>query len=116
MKLTVELDADSAAPGEAISGRVRVEDGGSARQLLVELVYREMVSDYTGATVRVSVPPLHEGDLETGSAFAFSLQVPPDALPNQSSPHGFVTWTVTARCDRFGADVRDAAAVEVTAA
>jgi hypothetical protein len=109
MKLALELDATVVSPGASVSGRVRVEEGGSCRRLIVELVYEETTTGAyrkaRGSTIRVSPPPIHEGDMTTGAVLPFSVQLPEDALPNQSSSHGHVTWTVCARCDRRGSDV-----------
>ena len=102
--LKLELDRESAGPGDSVTGQVRVEKGGSCRRLVAELVYAERTADYSGATVRVPAAPLHEGDLADGLEFPFSLRLPADALPNQSSPHGAVQWVVHAWVDRFGFD------------
>lgn len=114
--LEVELTPARYRPGDPVRGDVVVLAGGRARELRAALVYREHSPDYTHAAVEVPGPVLHEGDLETGQRFAFSIVLPADALPTQRLAHGQVCWEVAAECDRPGFDVSASALLDDAAA
>ena len=105
--LNFRIDLDqrtSAQPGEEVTGRVVIEEGGPVRALLIELFYAEECRDYKGATVRLPRQEIARGDLTTGQEIPFSFELPVDALPNQASPHASVAWKLTATADRPGFD------------
>jgi hypothetical protein len=116
VKLGVELSESTFAPGATVRGGVRVLEGGRARQLTVALRLRERSPGYQHIAREVPGPVLHEGDLEDGQWFDFTLALPPDALPPQQLHHGEVVWEVAAKCDRPGPDVWATARLGETAA
>jgi hypothetical protein len=104
VRLSVELDRDRFAPGDAVEGSVRVLDGGRSRRLSVALLYRERSEDYGEIAREVPGPELHRGDLESGQTFRFAVRLPEDALPATSSPHGRLWWEVDVKSDELGPD------------
>lgn len=104
MRLSLTLDRDELAPGDAVEGTVRVDEGGRSRRLSVALLYRERTHDYREVAREVPGPELHRGDLETGASFRFALRLPEDALPGIASPHGRLWWEVDVKSDELGPD------------
>lgn len=115
MKLAIALDRPGPqAPGTAITGRVEVHEGGSARALAVTLVRTERSPDYAADRV-VARQVLAAGELAPASSHPFSLTVPDGAPPAVRSTHGALGWEVQAHADRRGRDVHEARPVDVGA-
>lgn len=118
MKLQLDLDIHSqlVGPGATVTGSVLVLEGGAARSLTASLEFHED-SNSGGNRVAnsISTEPLHEGELEAGMQFPFTLALPVDALPNYRSENGELYWEVHARSDELGLDthVRKRVIVEV---
>ena len=102
-------------PGEQITGTVTVVEGGDSRSLEVFLNCQDNTSDYSGTSFSEGTGHLHEGDLETGQGFEFTLQVPADAVPSFRTPHGVVYWEVDAKSDEFGRDTHDKRQIDIRA-
>lgn len=103
-KLAIELDKASYGPGDPVSGSVNIVEGGRSRSLSVQLVYREKTADVEDAELELPATLIHRGDLETGGAYAFTVELPDDAPPAYASGHGEMYWSVVARSDEFGPD------------
>ena len=104
MRLRFDVDGEPLAPGAAVSGRVVVEDGGSARSLSVRLAFVERTGSFEKVAREAGTLVVAEGDLADGAVLAFSLRLPDDALPNIATEHGRVGWELRARADRAGPD------------
>ena len=104
MRVRVDIDGEPLAPGAAVSGRVVVEEGGSARSLSVRLAFVERTESFEKVARDAATLVVAEGDLADGVAVAFSLALPDDALPNIATPYGRIGWEVRARVDRAGPD------------
>jgi hypothetical protein len=100
----VDVDGEPLAPGVVVSGRVVVEEGGSARSLSVRLAFVERTESFEKVARDAGTLVVAEGDLADGAALAFSLALPGDALPNITTAHGRLGWEVRARVDRAGPD------------
>jgi hypothetical protein len=112
-RFELQLDRARCAPGETITGTIRVLDGGSSRSLEVLLEYHERTEDYATVATGVSTGPLHAGDLATGTWFGFELALPPDALPNHRSEHGELYWELHVKSDEPGRDTHERRRIEV---
>ena len=104
MRLRVEVDSEPLAPGATVSGRVVVEEGGTARSLSVRLAFVERTADFEKVARDAGTQVIAEGDLADGAAVPFQLQLPRDALPHVGSAHARIGWEVRARVDRAGPD------------
>jgi hypothetical protein len=103
--VAIRTERTSYAPADQISGTVEVLEPVHARQLTLALEYRDWTADYRAATRVLALDaPLHTGDLEQGANFPFTVQLPADALPNQTGTFGRTGWGLHARIDRFGLD------------
>ncbi len=112
-KLDIQLDRQGYAPGDRVSGTVSVVEGGRSRSLDVHVEYREKTSDYIDAQLKSSPALVHQGDLETGSSHAFTVELPSEAPPAFISQHGVMGWVVVARSDEFGPDTVEAKQIDV---
>ena len=113
-RLQLELDRDRYTPGETITGRVLVLEGGDSQSLEVLLEYNETAEDdYSAVATSFSSGPLHTGGLATGMSFNFELALPPDALPNYQSRHGELYWQVDAKSAEAGRDTHELRRIEV---
>jgi len=112
-RLELRVDRERYAPGDTVTGTVAVLEGGRSRALEVLLQYNERTEDYAAVAVSVSSGPLQAGDLATGSAFAFRLALPPDALPNHRSDHGELYWELDAKSEERGADTHERRRIDV---
>lgn len=112
-QLQLQLDRERYGPGETVSGKVSVLEGGGSRSLEAALEYKEETADYLEVAIRIPSGLLHEGDLTAGTSFEFALALPPDALPNYESEHGDLYWEVDAKSDEFGRDTHDRRRIEV---
>jgi hypothetical protein len=115
VKLEIELDDERVAPGERVSGRVLVHEGGQSRSLTLTLSFRERTPSY------VEIPfseggILHEGDLATGQALEFGFVLPSDAPPSVHGKNGELFWELEAVSDESGLDTRAIRALQVTPA
>ena len=93
-------------PGQELSGRVDVLEGGPALRLTVRLALLEITEDLQvpgGLSLGAAV--LAEGDLPGGTAFPFAIPVPEGTPPCLRGPNSGLMWVVEARVDRRGADV-----------
>ena len=104
MRVRVDIVGEPLAPGAAVSGRVVVEEGGSARSLSVRLAFVERTESFEKVARDAGTLRVAEGDLPDGATLAFSLALPDDALPNIATPHGRLGWELRARVDRPGPD------------
>jgi hypothetical protein len=84
----VDVDGEPLAPGAAVSGRIVVEEGGSARSLSVGLAFVERTESFEKVARDAATLVVAEGDLADGVALAFSLPLPDDALPNIATRTG----------------------------
>ena len=98
------MDGEPLAPGAAVSGRVVVEEGGSARSLSVRLAFVERTESFEKVAREAGALVVAEGDLAEGAVLAFSLALPDEALTNIATGYGRVGWELRARVDRAGPD------------
>jgi tetratricopeptide (TPR) repeat protein len=115
-ELDVELDRDCYAPGDAVRGTIYVVEGGRSRSLEILLEYWEKTDDYSAVAISISGPPVHVGDLTTGTSFEFELRLPPDALPNYVSEHGELYWELDVKSDERGLDTHEQRRIDVVPA
>ena len=86
MRVRVDVDGEPFAPGAAVSGRIVVEEGGSARSLSVRLAFVERTESFEKVARDAATLVVAEGDLADGVALAFSLPLPDDALAEHRDP------------------------------
>ncbi|MDQ3822163.1 MAG: hypothetical protein M3321_02850 [Actinomycetota bacterium] len=115
MRLAIDLDAERVAVGEEVTGRVLVLEGGRSRSLTLTLSFRERSPAYLETPLGTAAV-LHRGDLATGQAFEFRVELPAGALPSVHGKHGELFWEVEAASDEPGLDTRVSRRVEVTVA
>ncbi len=105
MRVRVDIDGEPLAPGAAVSGRVVVEEGGSARSLSVRLAFVERTESFEKVARDAGTLRRRRGrPAPMARRLAFSLALPDDALPNIATPHGRLGWELRARVDRAGPD------------
>lgn len=114
--LELSLDREHYAPGDAVTGTIRVVAGGRSRSLEITLNLNEKTDDYAAVATRVSSGPLTTGDLTTGISVGFVLALPPDAVPNYRSEHGELFWELDARSDEPGIDTHERRRIDVATA
>lgn len=112
-RFELSLERDRFRPGETVNGNVRVLEGGGSRSLEAFLNYCERTSDYSAVSRSVRSGPLHQGDLQPGQSFSFSLQLPADALPAHSTSNAALYWEVDVKSDERGLDTHERRQVEV---
>lgn len=115
MKLAIELDGERFAPGDEVSGRVLVHEGGRSRSLTLTVSFRERSPSYLEAAFSDG-GVIHEGDLATGHAVEFRFTLPDGALPGAKGKHGELFWELEAVSDEPGLDTRVSRMLEVTSA
>jgi hypothetical protein len=108
----LQLERDSFAPGERVAGTVLVTEGGGSRTLEVTLAFHEKSPDYEEIPVR-ETQALHTGDLQTGQALTFALDLPANALPGFRSEHGELYWELDLKSDETGPDTHARRRIEV---
>lgn len=114
LRLELQLDEESYAPGEVVRGTVLVLEGGGSRALEVSLNYREQSGEhYEDTPVTLSGGDVHTGDLTTGASYPFEISLPDDALPSFTSKHGELWWEVDACSDERGRDTHGRQRIEV---
>ncbi len=104
MRLRVEVDGEPLGPGDAVGGRVVVEDGGRARSLSVRLAFVERTDDFHTVARAAGEQTVAEGDLADGAVVPFQLTLPADALAAVATAHARIGWELRARVDRRGRD------------
>ncbi len=109
----IQLAKESYAPGETVHGWVRVQEGRRSRRIEVSLQYREKTSDYSGCVLQVGPVEVHQGDLEAGQSYEFTLQLPGDAPPAYSTGLGQMWWAVMVHSDQVGPDKYVSRRIEV---
>lgn len=103
MKLGLELESERFAPGDHVTGKVNVLEGGKSRALTLTLSFHEQTRDY--GTVPFSADAvLHQGDLKAGDWYEFGFELPPDAQPSVKAEHSELYWELDARSDEAGLD------------
>jgi hypothetical protein len=112
-RFELQLERERYTPGDTVGGTILVLEGGRSRSVEVLLQYKEETEDYLEVATSVSIGPLHEGDLTTGTSFEFELALPPDALPNYQSEHGELYWDVNVKSDEFGSDTWERCRINV---
>lgn len=104
MRLRIELDGKVLGPGETVSGRVVVDEGGRARSLFARLVFIERTEDFHAIARIAGEQKIAEGDLADGASLPFALTLPTDALPTVATAHARIGWELRAIADRRGPD------------
>jgi hypothetical protein len=112
VKLEIRLDADRVAPGQALTGHVYVLEGGRSRSLTLTVGFRERSPGYMADAFGTS-GVLHQGDLATGQAVEFRVELPDSALPGVKGEHGELFWEIEAVSDEPGFDTRTSRVFEV---
>jgi hypothetical protein len=112
-RLDLVLDSLAYRPGDWVRGHVAILEGGKSRDLSVRLRYRERSPDYSATVTEIAGRDLHTGELTAGQSHEFAVQLPVDALPTLSSPHGQLYWEVEARSDEFGIDTKESRVIDV---
>ena len=111
--IQLELDKARVAPGEQVSGHVRVLTAGHTRALDVSLRCRDSSTDYKGTSWSTTTATLATGELPAPTEYTFTLALPPDAPPTYASAGVAVWWEVDARCDLLGTDQHAISRIEV---
>jgi hypothetical protein len=111
----LRLHSYQARPGDTLYGWVGVVQGGATRGLTAELRYVEETRSWEEANTIVSTGPFYVGPLQSGQAFEFAVQVPPDAKPAQNGNHGRLYWMLDLKSDQPGFDAHARVGVEVLA-
>ena len=114
MKLALELDRAAVASGEAVTGRVRVLQGGASRSLTLTVTFCERSPGFFSIAFGDS-GVIHEEDLVTGSAVEFRFELPASAPPSARGRHGELFWQLEVVSDERGLDTRAAQTFEVVA-
>jgi hypothetical protein len=112
VKLALELDSETAAPGGRVAGRANVLEGGESRSLELTVSFHEQSRDY-GATPLSTELVLHQGDLTAGQTLEFSFDLPADALPSVKAEHSELYWELALRSDEPGFDTVASRRLEV---
>jgi hypothetical protein len=113
VRLRVDVDREPLAPGDAVAGRVVVEDGGRARSLFVRLALVERTKDFHALARVAGEEVVADGDLADGAVVPFALRLPPDAPPTIATAHARLGWELRARADRLGPDAHVDRPIEV---
>jgi hypothetical protein len=113
VSLSLSIERQRYAPGEAVRGHVDVVEAIDARDLTVALHYMEETRDYRGAGLVAATSTLHVGPVAAASRFEFELALPPDALPAFRSQHGALWWEVAAKADKPGFDKHASLPIEL---
>jgi hypothetical protein len=115
MKLEVQLDSNGFAPGEQLSGRILVLEGGRSRSLTLTVSFCERSPGYAAIPFSRS-GVIHEGELVTGQSVDFRYEVPESALPSVRGKHGELSWELEATSDQPGLDTHARRVFEVVPA
>lgn len=111
----IKPDRDSYRAGDTVAGTVEVLEAVAAKSLALALEYRDWTQDYAaiGRTVALDAP-LHNGDLEAGMSFPFTVELPADAWPNHTGTFGSTSWGLHVHAVRTGPDVNVWLPIRVT--
>jgi len=112
VKLDLQLDAEGVAPGDGLSGRALVLEGGRSRSLTLTVSFCESSPSYQSVAYTQSTV-LHEGDLVTGQAAEFRIGLPDWAPPGVKGKHGELYWELEVVSDEPGLDTRARERLEV---
>jgi hypothetical protein len=113
VKLALELDSESVARGERLTGRVNVVEGGDSRRLTVTLTLHEHSPSYD-VVARTTEVALAEGALATGASYDFWFEPAADAWPSVKAKHSELFWQLEAKSDERGLDTHASRRVTVT--
>jgi len=100
VRLRVEVDRRAVDPGDEVTGRIAVLDGGSARGVDAWLRFVEEAGNLTATGRHVGPERLADGALEAGQVIPFALILPDDALPNYEDEYGRLGWELVIQVDR----------------
>lgn len=117
-EVALELDPGGGpyAPGDVVRGRVRVSADADVRSLRVRLAFVERSGSITVVARVAGEEQLAAGRVGAGSAHAFALALPRDALPTLDAPGvAAVRWELRAWADVLGPDPDDVRALDVRA-
>jgi len=114
-RLEVRLDRERYAPGDTVRGAVAVVAGGGSAELGVALDFHEGSIECGAIAITTARVPVHEGELIEGSAYSFALELPQDAPPSQTSPHGGLWWAVDVSAGEPGSSPLASRRIEVQA-
>lgn len=106
VELEFDLDRELWHPGERVTGRIVVKEGGRSRGLDLTLGFYERTKNLLDVTLPAQTERIHEGRLETGARLPFALPLPPDAPPAFRCDYGELYWALWARSDELGRDTR----------
>jgi hypothetical protein len=115
VKLELELDYGHVTPGEQLTGRVVVLEGGASRTLTLTVRFCERSRQLESTAFSTSTV-LHHGDLATGQTMEFGCELPKDALPSVKGKVGELFWELEASSDEPGPDTQIRRRFEVAAA
>jgi hypothetical protein len=100
VRLRVDPATTAVAPGDAVSGRVVILEGGAARSVVAQLEFVERVAKFS-RTAHVEGPTvIATADLEPSTVLPFALEMPANAPPSLSTPVGSLDWDLVVRVDR----------------
>jgi hypothetical protein len=114
VRLELELDRECVTPGEQLTGRVVVLEGGPSRSLSLTVRFCER-SPQLESTAFSTNAVLHQGDLTTGQTLEFGCELPKDALPSVKGKVGELFWELEASSDEPGVDTQIRRRFEVAA-
>ena len=114
LEVHVEAGGGYFNPGDWVSGRVDVLEGGKSRALHVEIRFRERTDDYSATPAVYGPTQLHQGELVAGASFRFAIQLPPDCLPSFATGNAALYYEVHAQSDEPGLDTHAEALIVVT--
>ena len=103
MKLALALDGEVVAPGERLTGRVEVSEGGKSRSLAVIVRFCGRSPSYVAVPFE-DTRVVHQGKITAGQAVPVEYDVPESALPSVKSEHAELYWEIEAISDEPGLD------------
>jgi|GEM_PF-2809978 len=107
------LDRPRYAPGDQVTGHVKVSRAGRLRKLTVSLRCHDKTLDYSGSSYTPAGVAVASGEVPAPTEYPFTLTLPADAPPSYSDGLAEIWWQVEARADVIGSDVRSVARIDV---
>jgi hypothetical protein len=98
VKLRIDVQQATFAPGDNISGEVVVLEGGRSRGATIELrfVERSQPFDHVAYTTEA---PLTDQELTKGDVLPFALTLPDQALPSVYTDEASLLWELRVEVD-----------------
>jgi hypothetical protein len=99
VRLRIDLEQGTFAPGDRVAGAVVVLDGGRSRGATAQLRFVERSVPFEHVACETDPVRLTDAELVTGDLLPFELALPEDALPSLHTGPASLLWELRVQVD-----------------